>query len=268
MASSILCSQTFSCRTAFKAGALPSTKGPATQLFSRRAATQRLVAHGVYDNGVGILATKAGMMSYFTEDGLSLAATVLALEEGNIVTQVKTADTDGYNSVQVGYRVVPEDKITKPELGHLKKSECPPMKHLKEFRLKDSKAVASYQPGQALDVEAMFKVGDLVDVAGVSIGKGFQGTIKRWNHKRGLMTHGSKSHRQHGSIGAATTPARVFPGLKMAGHMGNERVTVKQLQILKIDKEKNALVVKGAVPGKPGNVIEVTHAKRIGINWP
>lgn len=223
---------------------------------------------GTYDTGVGLMATKAGMMSFFTEDGLSVPATVLALEEGNIVTQVKTADTDGYNAVQVGYRVVPERKVSKPEYGHLKKSNCPPLKHLTEFRLKDAKQIEKYQPGQKLDVEEVFKKGEFLDVAGVSIGKGFQGTIKRWNHKRGMMTHGSKSHREHGSLGAGTTPSRVFPGLRMAGHMGNKRVTIKKLQILKIDKERGAIVVKGAVPGKPGGVLELTQAKVIGVNWP
>jgi large subunit ribosomal protein L3 len=112
----------------------------------------------------------------------------------------------------------------------------------------------------------MFAEGSLVDVAGTSIGKGFQGTIKRWGHKRGYMTHGSKSHRQHGSIGNHTTPGRVFPGLKMAGHMGNERVTVRKLQVLKVDAERGALVLKGGVPGKPGGLLEITPAKIVGVN--
>lgn len=216
---------------------------------------------------VGIFGTKAGMMSYFTSDGLCVPATVIALEEGNIVTAVKTEETDGYNAVQVGYKVVPERKVTKPELGHLNKAGCPPMKHLREFRLREKKAVEGFQPGQALDIASMFKEGDLVDVAGTSIGKGFQGTIKRHNHKRGNMTHGSKSHREHGSIGSATTPSRVFPGLKMAGRMGNERVVSRRQQVLKVDLEKKAIVIKGVAPGKPGNLLELTTAKIVGTNW-
>ncbi|KAG1665982.1 hypothetical protein FOA52_010080 [Chlamydomonas sp. UWO 241] len=217
--------------------------------------------------GVGLFATKAGMMSYFTEDGLCVPATVIALEEGNIVTMIKTEATDGYNAVQTGYRVSLERKVKKPELGHLKKAGCPPMRRLREWRLRDPKAVIAYTPGQQLDVATMFKEGDKVDIAGTSIGKGFQGTIKKYGHKRGLMTHGSKSHRQHGSIGAGTTPGRVYPGLKMAGQMGNARITVKALEILKVDIARKALVMKGTVPGKSGAILELTPAKYVGRNW-
>jgi len=216
--------------------------------------------------GVGLFGTKAGMMSYFTADGLCVPATVIALEEGNIVTQVKTQETDGYSAVQTGYKVVPERKVKKPELGHLKKAGVPPMRHLREWRLVDSSKVSAYKAGDALQVSEMFKEGDLVDVAGTTIGKGFQGTIKRWNHKRGMMTHGSKSHREHGSIGASTTPSRVYPGLKMAGHMGAVRATVRKQPILKIDTNRNAIVVKGSVPGKPGAILEVAPAKIVGTN--
>eukprot|EP00197_Chlamydomonas_leiostraca_P016214 CAMPEP_0202862896 /NCGR_PEP_ID=MMETSP1391-20130828/3760_1 /ASSEMBLY_ACC=CAM_ASM_000867 /TAXON_ID=1034604 /ORGANISM="Chlamydomonas leiostraca, Strain SAG 11-49" /LENGTH=253 /DNA_ID=CAMNT_0049542485 /DNA_START=67 /DNA_END=828 /DNA_ORIENTATION=+ len=219
-----------------------------------------------YQAGVGLFGTKAGMMSYFTEDGLCVPATVLALEEGNIVTMVKTDETDGYNAVQVGYKVVPERKVKKPELGHLKKASCPPMRHLREFRLKDKNVVSTFQPGQQLDASAMFKEGEDVDIAGTTIGKGFQGTIKRWHHKRGMMTHGSKSHREHGSIGSATTPSRVFPGLKMAGQMGNVRATVKKLTVLKVDSARKAIVIKGTVPGKAGSIVEIMPAKIVGKN--
>ncbi|KAG2487119.1 hypothetical protein HYH03_014232 [Edaphochlamys debaryana] len=220
-----------------------------------------------FRKSLGVLGTKAGMMSFFTEDGLCVPATVIALEEGNVVTQVKTADTDGYNAVQVGYKAVAEKKVTKPELGHLKKAGVQPMRHLVEFKLKDRAAVEAFQPGQQVDVASILKDGDHVDIAGVTVGKGFQGTIKRWHHKRGAMTHGSKSHRQHGSIGAATTPSRVLPGLKMAGQMGNIRATVKNQALLKVDSERRALIVKGSVPGKVGNVVEVVPAKLVGVNW-
>ena len=127
--------------------------------------------------------------------------------------------------------------------------------------------VKSYASGQQLKVEELFKVGDLVDVAGITIGKGFQGTIKRWGHKRGPMSHGSKSHRKHGSISCGSaTPSRVFPGMKMAGNMGNKRRKIRKLEIMEIEPEEKYLVVKGSVPGKPGNVLEITPAKIVGVN--
>lgn len=179
---------------------------------------------------------------------------------------VKTPETDGYGAVQVGYKVVPERKVKKPELGHLKKAGCPPMKHLREFKLRDAAKVAEFAPGQQLDAAAMFKEGDEVDVAGTTIGKGFQGTIKRWGHRRGLMTHGSKSHREHGSTGPGTTPGRTFPGLKMAGQMGNVRRKVRAAKVLMVDAERKAIVVKGSVPGKRGNVLELAPAKKPAVN--
>lgn len=216
--------------------------------------------------GVGIFGTKAGMMTFFTPEGAAVPATVIALEEGNVVTMVKTAATDGYDAVQVGYKVVAERKVRKPELGHLQKAGCPPMKHLREFKLLDAEKVAAYAPGQALDIGEMFKEGDKVDVAGTTVGKGFQGSIKRWGMKRGAMTHGSKSHREHGSTGPGTTPGRNFPGLKMAGHMGNVRRKSRSLQVLKVDTERRAIVVAGSVPGKAGNVLEIAPAKVVGTN--
>jgi large subunit ribosomal protein L3 len=215
---------------------------------------------------VGIYGTKAGMMTYFTEDGLAVPATVIALEEGNVVTMVKTAETDGYDAVQIGYKVVAERKVRKPELGHLQKSGCPPMKHLREFKLKDAAAVAAFQPGQKLEIAEMFKAGDNIDIAGTTVGKGFQGTIKRYGMKRGAMTHGSKSHREHGSTGPGTTPGRTFPGLKMSGHMGAVRRKCRSLQVLKVDLERGAIVVKGSVPGKAGNILEIAPAKIVGTN--
>jgi len=205
------------------------------------------------------------MTQIFTADGLAVPATVIALEDGNIVTQVKTPETDGYSAVQVGYRVASrENKLTKPELGHLKKHSAPALRNLREFKVKELKE--EYVPGQQLNVDDMFKAGDLVDIAGTTIGKGFQGSIKRWGMKRGLMTHGSKSKRQHGSIGASATPSRVLPGLKMAGHMGNSRVKIRKVKILMVDSEKRAIVVGGSVPGKPGNVLEISPAKIVGVN--
>ena len=162
-------------------------------------------------------------MTTLYKDGLALPATVIALEEGNLVTQVKTVETDGYQAVQVGYQEVKEKKLTKPEIGHLKKAGVTPLRRLREFKLKD---VSSFETGQALEFAELFKAGDLVDVAGTSIGKGFQGGVKRWGFARGLMTHGSKSKREHGSIGPGSSPGRVFPGVKMPGQMGNERINI------------------------------------------
>lgn len=248
-----------------KAGLRSSAAPVRVQRASRG---QRLVVEArQFRKAMGVVGTKAGMMSYFTADGLCVPATVIALEEGNIVTQVKTADTDGYNAVQVGYQVVAERKVKKPELGHLTKAGCPPMRHLVEFKLKDRSAVEAYKAGQPLDIAGLIKEGENVDIAGVTVGKGFQGAIKRWNHKRGLMTHGSKSHREHGSTGAGTTPARVYPGLKNAGQMGNVRATVKNQTVLKVDTDRKAIIVKGTVPGKAGNVVEVVPAKLPGVNW-
>ena len=202
-------------------------------------------------------------MTILYKNGLAVPATVIALEEGNVVTQVKTVETDGYMAVQVGYQEVAERKLTKPENGHLKKAGVAPMRRLREFKLKD---VSGFEPGQALVVDELFKAGDLVDIAGTSIGKGFQGGVKRWGFHRGLMTHGSKSKREHGSIGPGSTPGRVFPGVKMPGHMGAERVKIRKAEVLLVDVEKRAIVVKGSLPGKPGNVLEITPCKIVGVN--
>jgi large subunit ribosomal protein L3 len=256
---------------AFKSGFVSGQNASLRAAGSRsaRAAASRkqvVVQARQAEAGVGIFGTKAGMMTYFTEEGAAVPATVIALEEGNMVTMVKTQATDGYDAVQVGYKVVPERKVRKPELGHLKKAGCPPMKHLREFKLVDSAKVGEYQPGQQLNIAEMFKAGDNVDVAGTTVGKGFQGTIKRYGMKRGAMTHGSKSHREHGSTGPGTTPGRTFPGLKMAGHMGAVRRKSRSLQVLKVDTERNAIVVKGSVPGKAGNILEIAPAKVVGVN--
>lgn len=169
----------------------------------------------------------------FTDEGNCYGVTVIAFDEGNQVAQVKTKETDGYDAVQVAYQVAKEKKVKKPVRGHLSKFGCPPMKKIREFKLKDADVVKSYNPGQQLKVEEIFNVGDKVDVAGITIGKGFQGAIKRWHHKRGPMTHGSKSHRLHGSIGSGTAnPSRVYPGMKMAGRMGNKRTKIRKLEVL------------------------------------
>eukprot|EP00850_Spirogloea_muscicola_P011691 SM000073S21467 [mRNA] locus=s73:421629:422805:- [translate_table: standard] len=220
---------------------------------------------GAVEAGVGVMGTKVGMMTWFSADGKAVPVTVLGFHEGNIVTQVKTPETDGYSAVQVGYQRLRESKLTKPELGHLKKTGSIAMRHLQEFRVVSTEG---YAPAQALGISGLFKEGDLVDVVGKSIGHGFAGGIKRHNFARGPMTHGSKSHRQLGSIGPGTTPGRVYPGKKMPGRLGGTRTKVRKLEVIKIDEELHTMLVRGAVPGKAGNLLRITPAKIVGKNIP
>ncbi|XP_077231966.1 ribosomal protein L3 family protein [Tasmannia lanceolata] len=215
--------------------------------------------------GIGVMGTKLGMMTYFEPEGKVVPVTVVGFREGNIVTQIKTEATDGYDAVQVGYRRVRDKKLTKPEIGHLNKVGAIPMRHLQEFRLT---SVQGFEPNQTLVLQDIFNEGDLVDVSGNSIGKGFQGGIKRHNFRRGPMTHGSKSHRALGSIGAGTTPGHVYKGKKMPGRMGGTKTKVRKLKIVKIDTELRVVMIKGAVPGKPGNLLRITPAKIVGKNIP
>ena len=208
---------------------------------------------------VGILGTKLGMTQVFDESGRAIPVTVV--EAGPcIVTQIKTAQTDGYTAIQVGYKEVAVKALNKPELGHLSKSEALPLKHLHEYRLND---VAAFELGQQIKADA-FTSGQTVDVIGTSIGRGFAGYQKRHNFKRGPMAHGSKNHRLPGSTGAGTTPGRVYPGKRMAGRLGGSRVTVRKLTVVRVDAERNLLLIKGAVPGKPGALLNIVPAKQIG----
>jgi len=209
------------------------------------------------ERDVGLMGTKAGMTSIFSDDGKMTPCTVVGLKSGCFVTHIKTVETDGYNAVQVGYDEKRESLLTKPELGHLKKNGCPPLRHLAEFKLEQ--IPEGLEVGAELDPTEMFSVGDKVDVAGKSVGKGFAGGIKRHGFSRGLMTHGSKSHREHGTTGPGSTPSRVYPGTKHPGQMGDKRVKVKKLEVLQV--EKDMIVVKGSVPGKPGNMMTITKAK-------
>lgn len=176
---------------------------------------------------------------------------------------MKTAATDGYYAVQVGYNQKNENKVNKPELGHLAKSGAPPLRTLTEFRLPEDKG--AFAVGQQLSAESLFKAGDLVDVRGTSIGKGFQGGTKRWGFARGLMTHGSKSHRAPGSIGG-NTAGRVYKFHRMPGQMGNVTIKVRKLEVVRVSAD--SILVKGSVPGKPGNILRVTPAKLVGKNLP
>ena len=209
---------------------------------------------------IGILGTKLGMTQIF-DNKTGVAIPVTVVQAGPCpVTQVKTKKTDGYESIQVGYKTVKEKALNKPLLGHLAKAGVAPLRHLIEYRLEDASA---YTLGQEITA-AIFQEGDLVDVAGTTIGRGFSGYQKRHNFKRGNMTHGSKNHRLPGSTGAGTTPGRVFPGKRMAGQYGSTQVTIRKLSVVKIDSERNLILIKGAVPGKPGTLLNITPAKKFG----
>ena len=201
---------------------------------------------------IGLLGNKIGMTQIFDESGNIVPVTILKVGPC-IVTQIKTELKHGYNAVQIGYSNVPSKLLTQPELGHLQKSNIQPLKYLKEFKTDN---LDQFEIGQILDVKS-FSQSQFVNIKGKSIGKGFSGLQKRHNFTRGPMTHGSKNHRAPGSIGMGTTPGRVLPGKKMAGQLGNKITTVKKLQLIQINLEENILVIKGSVPGKPGNLLTI-----------
>ena len=201
---------------------------------------------------IGLLGNKIGMTQIFDESGNIIPVTILKVGPC-IVTQVKTTAKDGYDSIQIGYGSVSSKSLTQPELGHLQKSNIQPLKYLKEFRINQD---IEFQIGQVLNVDS-FEPGQLVNIQGKTIGKGFSGLQKRHNFTRGPMTHGSKNHRAPGSIGMGTTPGRVLPGKKMSGQLGNKIITIQKLQVIQINSEENILVIKGSVPGKPGNLLSI-----------
>ena len=202
-----------------------------------------------------IVAKKIGMTQVFADNGLLIPVTVL--EAGPcVVTQVKTVENDGYDAIQVGFGDVKVNKVNKPMKGHFDKASVEPKKVLKEFRL-DS--IEGMEAGSEIKAD-VFEVGDKVDVSGVSKGKGYQGPIKRHGQHRGPMAHGSKFHRAVGSMSSATTPGKVKKGKKMAGHMGAVNVTVQNLEVVRVDAEKNLLLIKGAVPGNKGAVLVIKNS--------
>ncbi|MFN8654835.1 MAG: 50S ribosomal protein L3 [Candidatus Obscuribacterales bacterium] len=205
-------------------------------------------------NSVGILGKKVGMTQVFDKEGSVVPVTVVQLGE-NIVTQKLTAEKNGYTAVQIGGFVVKETKLNKPERGGQTKQNLPPLKPLKEFRVKDSSA---FNVGEELKPAELFAEGTLVDVQGRTIGKGFQGTIKRYHAGRGPMSHGSKFHRSMGSIGPGTTPGRTFKGLHMPGQMGNVTATVRHLTVVSVDTEKRLMLIRGTVPGAEGGLLVIT----------
>jgi len=202
---------------------------------------------------IGLLGNKIGMTQIFDESGNIIPVTILKVGPC-IITQIKTEMKDGYNAIQVGYSNTSNKSLTQPELGHLQKSNIQPLKYLKEFRVD---TVDEFEVGQVLNVD-LLSVNQLVNIKGKTVGKGFSGLQKRYNFTRGPMTHGSKNHRAPGSIGMGTTPGRVLPGKKMPGQMGNKLTTIKKLKVIQLSSEENILIIKGSVPGKPGNLLSIT----------
>jgi large subunit ribosomal protein L3 len=207
---------------------------------------------------LGLVGRKVGMTRIFTADGDSIPVTVLDVSD-NRVAQIKTVETDGYTAVQVAFGTRRASRVTKPLAGHLAKAGVQAGEILKEFKIDAAKA-AELSAGAVIGVN-LFEVGQKIDVQGVSIGKGYAGTIKRYNFSSGRATHGnSRSHNVPGSIGMAQDPGRVFPGKRMTGHMGDDTVTVQNLEIARIDADRSLLLVKGAVPGAKGGKVFVTPA--------
>jgi len=201
---------------------------------------------------VGLLGNKIGMTQIFDELGNILPVTILKVGPC-IVTGIKTKSLNGYNAVQIGYKSINKKKLTQPQFGHLQKVQIQPLKYLKEFHVDNP---LNFKIGQILRVD-LFSENKFINVQGKSIGKGFSGLQKRHNFTRGPMTHGSKNHRAPGSIGMGTTPGRVLPGKKMAGQLGNKKTTIQKLKIIKINTQDNILIIKGSVPGKPGNLLNI-----------
>ena len=200
----------------------------------------------------GLIGRKIGMTQIFDEKGNVIPVTVIEAGPCNVV-QVKTVETDGYNAIQLGFGTVKEHKVNKPVKGHFAKAKITPMKHLREFRVEE---VSSVKVGDEIKVDT-FAQGDSVDIQGITKGKGFQGVIKRHGQSRGPMGHGSMYHRRPGSMGPTSTPGRVFKGKKLPGHMGVDTVTIQNLQVVAVDLDKNALLVKGSVPGNKGSILKI-----------
>ena len=207
-----------------------------------------------------ILGKKIGMTQVFNENGLALPVTVIQAGPCPVV-QKKSIENDGYTSLKVGFGEVSEKRLNKPDKGMFAKVKVPVRKYLREFRIND---VDKFEVGQEIKVTDMFQDGDRIDVSGISKGKGFQGTIKRYGQSGGPETHGSMYHRRVGSMGSNTSPARVFKGKKLPGHMGVDKITVQNLVVVKVDADRNLLLVKGAVPGPKGGLLVIKETVKSG----
>ena len=199
-----------------------------------------------------LIGKKVGMTQIFDEKGNVVPVTVIEAGPCSVV-QVKSVETDGYNAIQLGFGTVKEYKVNKPVKGHFAKAKVTPMKHLREFRVSD---VSSVKVGDEIKVDT-FVAGESVDIQGITKGKGFQGVIKRHGQSRGPMGHGSMYHRRPGSMGSTSTPGRVFKGKKLPGHMGVQTVTIQNLDVVRVDMDKNVLLVKGSVPGPKGAILKI-----------
>lgn len=208
---------------------------------------------------LGVIGKKLGMTTIFDEQGLAIPVTVIKVDK-IVVTQVKTIEKDGYNAIQIGTIAAKEKHLSKAQIGHFKKNKLENFRHLQEFRVDNPQ---DYTVGQEIELSVLDNI-EKVDVVGTSIGKGFQGTVKRWNFSRGPMGHGSKNHREPGSIGAGTTPSRVIKGKRMAGNMGNEQVTVTKLKLVKVDSENSLVLIKGSVPGPEGKLVTIKPSR---VKW-
>jgi large subunit ribosomal protein L3 len=211
-----------------------------------------LIIGDLFTVPIGFLGIKIGMTQIFSSTGICIPVTVLKVGPC-IVTQIKTVQSDGYNAIQIGYLEIHSNGLTKAEAGHLNKSTTLSLKYLKEYKTDEPK---QFYLGQIITLEGL-KIGDNLKISGKSIGKGFSGYQQRHHFSRGPMSHGSKNHRQPGSIGAGTTPGRVFPGKRMAGRLGGSTITLRNIQIIDINTEQNYILVKGSIPGKPGNLLSI-----------
>lgn len=205
-----------------------------------------------------IIGRKVGMTQIFDETGVVIPVTVIECGPCPVV-QIKTVETDGYDAVQLGFGEVKEIKVNKPSKGHFSKASVKPTKHLREFRLDD---VSTLKVGDEIKADT-FEAGETVDIQGITKGKGFQGVIKRHGQSRGPMGHGSMYHRRPGSMGSTSTPGRVFKGKKLPGHMGVDYVTIQNLTIIRVDLDKNAILVKGSVPGNKGSILKINDSVKV-----
>jgi len=219
-----------------------------------------VVEHRGYgaEMSIGILGKKVGMTRLFGESGEVIPVTVIEAGPCHIA-QVKTKETDGYEAVQVGFGQKKESAVNRPARGHFRKANVPPLRFLREFK---PDSVEDFQMGNQLAVD-IFSAGELVDISAISKGKGFSGVMKRWHFKGGKASHGAETHRAGGSIGAGAAPSRVFKGLPMAGRMGGKRVTVQNLEVVRVDTERNILIVRGSVPGPTNGMLMIRKAVKV-----
>ena len=204
-----------------------------------------------------LIGRKVGMTQIFDEKGLVIPVTVIEAGPCSVV-QIKTVETDGYDAVQLGFGEIKENKLNKPEKGHFKKANLKAVKHLREFRA-CPECISKVKVGDEIKVDT-FAVGDKVDIQGITKGKGFQGVIKRHGQSRGPMGHGSMYHRRPGSMGSTSTPGRVYKGKKLPGHMGKVTVTIQNLEVVSVDLDKNAILIKGSVPGNKGSILKIRNS--------